>query len=267
MKVYDCIMFNGEWDMLEIRLNTHDVHVDYFVILESNRTFTNLPKPIKFDIHHAVVQAFSHKIRYVLVSDMPQGADNWQREYWQRDALIRALWDAQDQDRVLIADCDEILHPDVIAQTKQDGAHDYWGYHLPLYYCYMNNRCVGAHADKVWCVSVKFELLKHNTASFWRIHPGLVRGVRYKLCVDAGWHYSYMMSEQEIIGKLRSFSHQELDIDQIIQNLNCESQVGLRQDILGRTHVDWQLLSLEQIQLPKYVMDNMNKFSKYLHQV
>jgi hypothetical protein len=265
IKVYDCIMFNGEWDMLEIRLHTHDAHVDHFVIVESNQTFTGVPKSTQFDIGHPVVQPFSHKIRYVLVSDMPQSSDPWQREYWQRDAISRALWDAQDADVVIISDCDEILNPACIWETKQDESHDYWGYHLPLYYCYMNNRCVGAHADKIWSVAIRFQLLHFNGAHFWRMHAGNVGPlVRSRVLINAGWHYSFMMPSEQIANKLRSFSHQELDIDKIVHNLQVLEQVAQNQDILGRSHVEWQIVPEQACDLPDYVKQNSHKFNKYM---
>jgi beta-1,4-mannosyl-glycoprotein beta-1,4-N-acetylglucosaminyltransferase len=48
MKIYDCFTFYNEFDLLEIRLEElYDV-VDYFVIVEGNRTFQNSSKPYLF---------------------------------------------------------------------------------------------------------------------------------------------------------------------------------------------------------------------------
>src|SRR5258708_7712146 len=45
-KIYDLVMVNTELDWLEIRLATLYDHVDYFVVVESPRTFTFLEKPL-----------------------------------------------------------------------------------------------------------------------------------------------------------------------------------------------------------------------------
>src|SRR5208282_4123422 len=45
-KIYDLIMVNNEMDWLEIRLDTMEEHVDFFVIVESKVTFTGLEKSL-----------------------------------------------------------------------------------------------------------------------------------------------------------------------------------------------------------------------------
>ena len=47
MKVYDCIIFNGENRILEIRLNELNNFVDFFVIIEFGETFTGIKKKKK----------------------------------------------------------------------------------------------------------------------------------------------------------------------------------------------------------------------------
>ena len=47
MKIYDCIIFNGENSILEIRLNELNELVDQFVIIEFGETFTGIKKKTK----------------------------------------------------------------------------------------------------------------------------------------------------------------------------------------------------------------------------
>jgi hypothetical protein len=82
--------------------------------------------------------------------------------------------------------------------------------------------------------------------------------------VNAGWHYSFMMQSDQIAHKLRSFSHQELDIESIVDNLDVPTQVGTKQDILGRSHVEWCILTESEVQLPDYVKHNLDRFNRYL---
>ena len=65
-KVYDCFMFNGEWDMLELRLNTHDPVVDYYVIAESIYTHTGDFKKLQLDLLDSRLQKFLSKILSLL---------------------------------------------------------------------------------------------------------------------------------------------------------------------------------------------------------
>ena len=51
-KVFDLFLMSTELEWLEIRLNTLYPYVDYFVIVESTRTFTGLPKTLDFANHY-----------------------------------------------------------------------------------------------------------------------------------------------------------------------------------------------------------------------
>lgn len=64
--VFDAMLMNNELDLLEIRLNELDSVVDYFVILESNVTFTGLPKQTYFADNRERYSEFNHKILYQL---------------------------------------------------------------------------------------------------------------------------------------------------------------------------------------------------------
>ncbi len=48
VKVYDCFTFYNEFELLELRLRALWDVVDYFVLVEADRTHTNKPKPFYF---------------------------------------------------------------------------------------------------------------------------------------------------------------------------------------------------------------------------
>ena len=50
MKIYDCFSYWDEDLLLELRLNILNEYVDYFVIIEGNKTWQNNFKELKFDI-------------------------------------------------------------------------------------------------------------------------------------------------------------------------------------------------------------------------
>ena len=49
MKIFDCFPFYNELDLLELRLNELYDHVDRFVLVEANTTFTSKTKPFYFE--------------------------------------------------------------------------------------------------------------------------------------------------------------------------------------------------------------------------
>ena len=66
IKVLDAVLMSNELDLLEIRLNELDSVVDYFLIVESNATFTGLPKETFFGKNRSRFAKFEHKIVYSL---------------------------------------------------------------------------------------------------------------------------------------------------------------------------------------------------------
>ena len=49
--IYDCFSYWDEDLLLDLRLNILNDHVDYFVIIEGNKTWQNNFKKFKFDIN------------------------------------------------------------------------------------------------------------------------------------------------------------------------------------------------------------------------
>ena len=83
MKIFDCIIYLDEDFLLDLRFNILNNYVDYFVVVESNKTWQNNPKEFKFKLDNFI--KFKDKIIYVRVDDMPEGENPWSRENYQRN--------------------------------------------------------------------------------------------------------------------------------------------------------------------------------------
>ena len=66
LKVLDAVLMSNELELLEIRMNELDAVVDYFLIVESNATFTGLAKETYFAKNRDRFAKFQHKIVYRL---------------------------------------------------------------------------------------------------------------------------------------------------------------------------------------------------------
>ena len=106
MKIYDCFSYLDEDLLLDLRLNVLNKYVDFFVIVEGNKTWQNNPKKFRFDIDN--FKKFKDKIIYIPVNDMPDGNNPYLRENFQRNCITRGLDKAQQDDLILISDLDEI---------------------------------------------------------------------------------------------------------------------------------------------------------------
>lgn len=255
MKIYDCFKFNGEWDILNIRLNTHASEVDHFVIAEGNHTQVGNKKPFLFDFNHPVVQPHLHKIRYIHVTDMPNTQNPWDNEKHLRDALVRALWDAQDVDWVLVGDCDEIVRPECLRELKSCTVKSV-GFEQTFYYCYFNNMQTQP-LPHIWSKAGRYELLKASCMQNLRHAPV------EQVMNQAGWHYSYMMSKDDIICKLQNIADTWVNNPVLIQHLDPEACAQHGCDLLGRTNQKWQLVEETQVDMPVFVKQNRQIFDRY----
>ena len=70
MKIFDCFMYFDEELVVDVRLNTLNEFVDYFVIVESKFTHKGESRNLKFD--HKKFEKFKEKIIYLVYEDQPQ---------------------------------------------------------------------------------------------------------------------------------------------------------------------------------------------------
>ena len=124
MKIFDCFMYFDEEVVLDLRLNTLDSYVDYFVIVESTFTHRGDRRNLKFD--HKKFEKFKDKIIYLTFDKEPDGIeavyenDNEAeksrkyilntalRENGQRNYITKGLENSSKEDIILISDVDEI---------------------------------------------------------------------------------------------------------------------------------------------------------------
>ena len=116
--IYDYFSYWDEDLLLELRLNILDKYIDYFVIVEGNKTWQNNSKKLRFNINKFL--KFKKKIIYIPVTDMPDGIDPYLRENFQRNAIMRGLEEADDDDNIIISDLDEIPNPLKISRFKKN---------------------------------------------------------------------------------------------------------------------------------------------------
>lgn len=217
-KIFDCFTFFNEVNLLRLRtLLLRDV-VDYFVVVESSRTFTGKSKPYHFDFDYCEVPP--SKVILVQVDDMP-GGSAWTNETHQRNAILRGLTSASSNDIVLVSDVDEIPNPCRVQNIPRNCVVAHLQQKL-FYYAWNNlvlHRATGLPV--VW-TAAKMTTMKslkgiwgtpQNLRSRIPMHKSILRRVLNRLgshtIEDGGWHWSYIMSPEEISTKILSFSHTE----------------------------------------------------------
>lgn len=219
VKVLDAILMSSELDLLEIRLNELDPVVDRFFIIESNATFTGLPKERYFYNNRARFDKFAKKISYRFLpgpsEHNPSKAFDFERETRAAmNAFLRSHtteFPPDTQTLVLMSDLDEIPFAHSLMLLK--GCDFGESIHLQMRnYLYSFEWLLGLNS---WRASVQ----KWTLNSYYR-HSKSTENI----LADSGWHCSYCFRDlSEYVQKMRGFSHSD--------------RIGGRMDLLEPTRI------------------------------
>lgn len=275
--IYDCFHYNGEIDLLELRLNHHSSFVDFFVITECPFTYSGVPKPLYFEEikDTELFSKFKDKIIHNVFAKPPMaGQKNWAYEIVQRNSLLQILPMLEDDDVVLYLDCDEILRDSgsIEAVMRYNGIVSF---DMKLCWYYLN--CViapGSDYQPDYSMDECFRSRWHMgkacrkkhllmfSENLYAIREYMINTPRKMLSVmDSGWHFSNLGDGKSIYNKMSSLSHSiELMWKYDISPEKIECRRKILMDPLGR-NVSFVKTELD---VPKYVIENMEKFEKYV---
>jgi hypothetical protein len=286
--IYDCFSFFNELDVLELRLNILAPVVDRFVIVESNFTHSNQPKQLFFATNVERFGAFADKIIHIVVDKFPDNPKNnaWVFEHFQRNAIMRALVDAEPDDIILISDVDEIPRPETIQKMAADD-HVYL-FRQRMYYYYIN--CIDTSKQKsnaswIGTIGLRRELLQEpqKLRQLGLLLTGLtdsrlivrtyfkcvkffigdLRGYRLKFLDDAGWHFSFLGGALRIIAKLEAFAHQEYNKAEFKDPEKIKAMIANGEDILGRGFT-YAFVPLDS-SYPSYLLSHQEGYSEFIY--
>lgn len=240
MKIFDCFKFFNEVELLHLRLLEYSNIVDYFVIVEANKTHTGKPKEYLFPQLVDKFQKYLPKIIYVQVDDLPDYHPDhiWVPENYQRNAIMRGLVNvAEPGDKIIVSDCDELWSVDALFDHIND---DRWlCFQQELFYYWVNCK-----QQQLWSGSV---VANYGTFGCPQDLRNYARFSNPILIPNGGWHYSFMGGPDRIYEKVQNIAESKYivnevgDIDQISQRMeNVE-------DLWGRTddYAQKQIVSLE----------------------
>ena len=255
MDVYDCFMFYNELDLLELRLGELDGVVDRFVLVEATRTHRGNLKPLFYADNRERYRQFSDKIIHVVVDglleDTSAAGATWQNECLHRNGISRGLGGAKDDDLIVVSDVDEIPRPSMLAE-KREGLFD-----MRLSYYYYNLVWPNSH----WSGSIvsRLGMVKLNSPQGMR---DMARFSNMPFLPQQGWHFSYLGNEEDIVVKLKSFCHAEMDVPKF-------TSAGMISRAIKDRRLFFNGISLETLPVadgtfPYYLAKNAAKFDKYI---
>ena len=269
MKIYDCFSYLDEDMLLDLRLNIMDKYVDYFVIVESNKTWQNNYKEHKFNIFK--FKKFKDKIIYIKVTDMPEGDNPYVRENYQRNCLIKGLINAGNDDLIIISDLDEIPNPNKIKNFKKNMRYAVF---KQMHFYYKIN--LQSQANPYWLgsrICVKKYLkspqwlrnLKFKKRPFWRFDKFRLNNI----IQDGGWHFCNLKSPEQLLYKYKNLCETndpyvfKEKIDKKFLDLNeIKKRVDNGMDIIGRNE-NFKPINLDN-KFPNYILKNKLRLKEWI---
>jgi len=295
MKIFDCFMYFDEEVVLDVRLNTLDKYVDYFVIVESSFTHKGDNKNLMFN--HNKFEKFKNKIIYLVYDKQPKGIEVVNendsegeksrkhilnavlRENGQRNFIQNGLNKAEDNDIILISDVDEIPNlsevnfnniSEKIIMFHQDMFYYKFDLKIPNLLWTGTKGCRKKYLlSPQWLRNVKDRKYFH-----FRIDI-LFSEKKYssiKFISNGGWHFSNIKTAEEIEHKLKSYlHHREFDLQSLsveeIQNIieNKKAIYDLKVDKrVNKIGDGSKLVKIKFEKLPIYIQQNKHNYMKWL---
>ena len=295
MKIYDCFMYFDEEVVVDVRLNTLNKFVDYFVIVESRFTHKGEARELKFN--HKKFEKFKDKIIYIVDEEIYSLTEKIKiddsedeksrkaifnaayRENGQRNLISKGLEGANKEDFIMISDVDEIPKlsglnfntlKEKIILFKQDMFYYKFNLKLPNLIWTGTKACRKKDlVNPQWLRNIK-----DRKYPFFRIDT-FFSNTKYtsiKIINDGGWHFSNIKTPKEIEFKLRSYlHHREFDlnplsveqINEIIKNKQAiyDLKVDKTVNKIGNGSI---LEKFEFNKLPEYIVTNKDKFLDWI---
>ena len=273
--IVDAFTYNGEEDILDLRLNILGDRVDRFVIVENCFTFSGREKelPLSFQRNRDRFKKGGHKIQYVPIDhrvliqkygsladnhpNVPKSPAHWRTEFIQKEAIKEALspddayrydglgnmtlWmGLRNDDLVFVGDVDEIWNPDRVDDLRGPVKK----LKLKVYTYWLNNRS----SEEFWgTIAGEYKYIKNECLN-------TIRTISPKIG-ERGWHFTSMAAGLK--QKLEdSYTEESYASRPVMDNL--EKNIQDNKDFLGRDFT----YRIDESEWPGYLKQNREK---YLH--
>jgi beta-1,4-mannosyl-glycoprotein beta-1,4-N-acetylglucosaminyltransferase len=251
----DAFLYNGERDILDLRINELKDVVDKFVIVESLEHHGSYNRKLLPSVF--VGDGAENKIHYVCLDHLEpafDGTNSWARENYHRNAITSHAIEVSNsaRDILMLSDADEIPRAESLRCVNRSD----WLFALSQDFFYYNVNTYGGkwHGTVIGQINIF-------------LANGSLQDARNKrdalpLIHEAGWHFSYFGGIDRIRQKTRNFAHAHEDICKILES---RTDTEVLADIkAGRDlyHRDMSFVwrDSNDYRLPKYFIENRERF-------
>ncbi|NDB86836.1 MAG: hypothetical protein EB127_29720, partial [Alphaproteobacteria bacterium] len=202
-------------------------------------------KPFYYQDNIDRFEPWLDKILSISLTSMPVDTDTWGRERYQRDAILNGLHEARSEDIIMIGDVDEIPRIETIERLR-NSTQSIWGFRMPLFNFKFNYMMHTQDYYTVWSGAIRHSLLQ-SPEDFRRMRhilnqcPYNFSDENVQIIEHAGWHFTYLGSEEFAKSKIQSFAHEETNRPEILDQLDIEDSIQRGVGII-RTNQDYRFV-------------------------
>jgi len=278
MKIYDTFNFFNELDLLELRLNTLNDVVDYFVIVEASVTHSGHDKPFYYEDNIERFAKFKDKIINFKIFDTPMTFTNlpktddsslyevyyysntqtnrfnrntqpdYGRDFFQKESVRRALVNCNDDDVIIYSDLDEIPNPEIIKNISDLNLNENIYRLNQNMYCYYLN----VFKEPNWFGSRILNYKKLKGLSLNEVRGDNSLSVELP---NGGWHFSFMGGKEMVEKKITSYSARELASVRVVNSI--EENMNKNVDPFFRSNLT--KVAIDDT-YPEYLLNNIEKY-------
>jgi beta-1,4-mannosyl-glycoprotein beta-1,4-N-acetylglucosaminyltransferase len=209
IRIWDTFLYSGEKELLKLRLQSLDTLVDFFVVVESAYTFSGnfrvLSNP---EFRRDLKKEYPNKIHWIILDKSNPEFTAWQRESWQRNQINQGMEIAKETDIVMLSDVDEIPNPNFVNGIRGLRKNEIRIAQMELYfyeYDFKSERNWFGTIATRWDKEIDFQVLRMRGVQSWSLDS-------LEIIELAGAHMSSIGSSKNLVSKIRSFSHTELNV-------------------------------------------------------
>lgn len=255
--IIDCITYNGEIELLQIRLAVLNEHVDEFWVIWGEETYKGALKELIEEPQFKDFGKAADKVKIIKVPQKKSLKNPWHREFYQKAYIgeLKKIWRSK-KSRVYIfcSDLDEVWNPDLKSEIINDCDNSLIGFskfYLDNFNFYINYKCMKGKEKNI---SGPFVLRAGSVASYLtRTELRLIaqfNGHTKPLNIrSSGWHWSYVSSDEKFIGKkIAAFSHEE---PHVISSANASAEERIRKN-KGLIEIEdefWEVVNLKNLRI------------------
>ncbi|MDA9653616.1 hypothetical protein N9T29_01700 [Candidatus Pelagibacter sp.] len=293
MKIFDCVPYFDENMMLDLRFNILNEHVFKFIIVEQLYTHSGEKKKQNFDINN--FKKFKDKIEYFLIENEPkdlhkidtndtnylglQRLNSLKRINIQYNKLKQGIHDADDNDLIMVSDCDEI--PNMQNLNLKNFTNEIILFKQKIFYykfnlLHENINWYGTKACRKKNLK-SFEWLKYiknKKYSFWRLDTLLSNNkyINVDIINEGGWHFTNIKNYKDVYYKLQNYGeHNEFeksglttsDINNLIENKELYFNHTLDKTDPNKYSSKIKLKKINDDILPNFLVNNKQNYSEW----